>query len=64
MPKITLKAARVNVGLTQEQAAKALGVARTTLRRWENGESFPKQPEINAMCELYKISFDALFFGQ
>nr|DAL90253.1 MAG TPA: helix-turn-helix domain protein [Caudoviricetes sp.] len=64
MPKITLKAARVNAGLTQEQAAKELGISRSTLRNWEIGKSFPKQPDISAMCELYKIPFDVLFFGQ
>lgn len=63
MPKITLKAARVNAGLTQEQAAKKLGVSRSTLQNWETGKSFPKQPNICAMCEIYDVPFDALFFG-
>lgn len=63
VPKITLKAARVNIGLTQEEAATALGVSRSTLRSWESGKSYPKQPQIIAICELYKVSFDALYFG-
>lgn len=40
MPKISLKAARVNAGLTQEQAAKAIGRTKQTLVSWEtrNGD--------------------------
>lgn len=64
MAKITLKAARVNAGLSQEMAAKTLGISRSTLQNWEKGETFPKQPHILAMCELYNVSFDALFFGK
>lgn len=65
MPKtITLKAARVNAGYTQEEAAKALGVSRSTLSNWETGVSYPKQPEIVSMCRLYDVTFDALFFGE
>ena len=63
MPKITLKAARVNAGLSQEEAAKQIGVAASTLRNWEAGKTFPTQPKIEKMCEVYDISFDVLFFA-
>lgn len=33
--KITLKAARVNAGLTQTEAAKAIGIGVVTLIKWE-----------------------------
>lgn len=33
--KITLKAARVNAGLTIKEAAKLIGICETTLIRWE-----------------------------
>ena len=38
---ITLKAARVNVGMTQEEAAKRIGVTANTISRWELGISAP-----------------------
>ena len=38
---ITLKAARVNVGMTQEQMASALGISVETLRNYERGKTFP-----------------------
>lgn len=34
-----LKQARAKAGLTQEQAAEALGVARQTVSNWENSLS-------------------------
>ena len=33
--KITLKAARVNAGLTQTEAAKVIGIGVVTLIKWE-----------------------------
>lgn len=63
MLKITLKAARVNAGYSQTQAAKMLGVAVSTLKNWETGRTFPNQPKIEKMCEIYNVPFDALFFA-
>lgn len=37
--RISLKAARVNANLTQEEAAQALGISRDTLRSWEKDPS-------------------------
>ena len=63
MPKITLKAARVNANLSQKEAAETLGVATSTLRSWEAGKTFPKQNQINAILLLYGVKFDNIFFG-
>ncbi|MBR5874499.1 MAG: helix-turn-helix transcriptional regulator [Oscillospiraceae bacterium] len=63
MPKITLKAARVNANLTQAEAAAKLGVAVSTLKNWETGKTFPNKPKIDRLCEVYGITFDVLFFG-
>lgn len=62
MPKISLKAARVNAKLSQQSAAKLLGVNVSTLRNWESGKTYPKQPQIEKMCDVYGVSFDVLFF--
>lgn len=63
MPKITLKAARVNAKLTQQKAAAKVGVSVGTLRNWEAGKTFPRQPQIEKLCEVYCIPFDVLFFA-
>ena len=62
MSQITLKAARVNAGLTQLAAADKLNVSVATLKNWERGKTFPKQPQIEALCELYGVSYDNLCF--
>lgn len=62
MPQITLKAARVNAGLTQEAAAKSLSVSVSTLKSWEKGLTFPKQPQIMRLCEVYGVNYDNIFF--
>ncbi len=62
MPKISLKAARVNAQLSQQEAADRIGVAVSTLRNWEAGKTYPKQPQIEKLCDVYGISFDVLFF--
>lgn len=62
MGKITLKAARTNVDMTQAEVAKELDVSVSTIKNWEKGITFPKQPYILALCELYGVSYDAINF--
>ena len=37
--KITLKAARVNAGLTQKELAEKIGKSETTIIKWENDQT-------------------------
>ena len=39
--KISLAAARVNVGKTQKELATECGVSESTVVNWEAGKSFP-----------------------
>ena len=64
MQKITLQAARVNAGLTQQEAADEIGVGVSTLKNWECGKSFPNQPKIERLCEVYGVTYDQIFFGK
>ena len=59
---VTLKAARVNVGLTQGEAAEKLGVSLWTLSAWERGLSYPNVPRIKDIEKLYHVSFNDLIF--
>lgn len=61
--KITLTAARVNAGLTLREAAERLGIAVSTLQSYEKGITFPNTERIDAMCELYDMPYDFIFFG-
>ncbi len=61
--KITLKAARINVGLTMVEAAKHLGISESTLRKYEHGQAFPTVEEIKRIEELYKASYNDFIFS-
>lgn len=60
--KITLKAARVNIGLNQDEAAKRLGISKDTLRNWETGKTVPSISMIPNIEQLYGLSYDDLIF--
>lgn len=62
MVKITIKAARVNVGLSQKEAAERLGVSNKTLGNWENGITYPPVDKIPDICNLYGVPYDMLNF--
>jgi transcriptional regulator with XRE-family HTH domain len=62
MFKISIRAARVNVELSQKEAAEQLGVCNKTLCNWENRITFPPADKINAICELYGVPYDHLNF--
>ena len=55
-----LKHARSSNGLTQEQAAEALGVSRQTISNWENNKSYPDIIRVIKMSDLYSVSLDHL----
>ena len=60
--KMTLKAARVNAGYTQQEAASLLGIAKATLVKWEKGKTFPDAPAIEKICSVYKTHYDNISF--
>ena len=62
MLKISLKAARVYAGLSQKEVATTLKISNKTLSNWENGKSFPDAEKIDALCNLYGLSYDNINF--
>ena len=61
--KITLKAARVNADLTQEEVAKKLKKSKNTIVNYENGKSTPDIETGKALAALYGCSVDDLNFS-
>ncbi len=55
-----MKKARINVGLTQEQVAEALGVSRQTISNWENDKTYPDIISVIKISDLYNVSLDHL----
>lgn len=56
--RVTLKAARINKGLTQEDVAKAVKVTKKTVGSWEMGKTMPKIDKIELLCSLFGCSYD------
>ena len=60
--KITLKAARVNKGLTQEFVANQLHINKGTLINYEKYRTIPDIETAKAIASLYGVSVDDLIF--
>ena len=56
--RISMKAMRVNKGLTQEQLAKQLGVTKATVMNWEQGNSVMDAPTLLTLCSIYGCGVD------
>ena len=61
--QISLAAARVNAGLTQEDVAKTLGVSKNTIINGEKGKRIPRATQVQKMCEIYNISEEYIFLS-
>ncbi len=59
---LTLKAARVNKGLTQEVVAKKLGITKGTLVSYEKYRTIPDISIAKRMASLYGVSVECLIF--
>jgi transcriptional regulator with XRE-family HTH domain len=60
--QINLKAARINKNLTQEEAAKQLGISKYTLSNYERGKSFPDVSVIKTIEKVYEVEYDNIIF--
>lgn len=62
-PQITLRAARVNAGLSQREAANQLNVNVRTLQKYECNVVVPQWDKIKQMEKIYDMSSDYFFLG-
>ncbi len=60
--QMTLKAIRVNKGLSQEDAAKAIGISEDTLSNYERGKTYPDIPTLKRIEEVYETSYENINF--
>lgn len=56
----SLKARRLELGVTQRQVAIALNVTETTVRNWESGKHIPTLTprQTQAICKVLQLSLD------
>lgn len=57
---MSLKAARVDVGLTQQDLADMVNVNKKTIISWENGRSFPDADKIGLICKAVGRNYDEI----
>ena len=55
---IKMKAARVNANLSQQEAAEALGISRSTLQNYEKGKTIPRLSIAEKIANVYGVSVD------
>ena len=60
--QITMAAARINAGLSQSEASKAIGISKSTLISYEKGRSFPKIDVAERMASVYGCSVNQIIF--
>ena len=60
--KITVKAARVNAGLTQAEVCAKLGINKGTLISYEKYRTIPDIATATAMAKLYGLSVNDIIF--
>ena len=62
--RISLKAARVNAGMTQREAAKRIGVSLSTLQNYETGHTIPDWVTVKKIETAYGVQADNFFFHE
>lgn len=60
--QITLKAARINAGLRQDEAAKMLGISVSTLIKWEQSPESISALKQKDISDTYNIPIDNIIF--
>lgn len=61
MPRISLKATRVNANMEQREWAENVGVSVATVINWEKGKTEPTLSQLRKMSELSGIPMDFIF---
>ena len=64
MFRITLAAARVNAGLTQDNIAEKMKVSKQTIINWEKGRVIPKLAEFEMFCRICNVPKDNIILSK
>ena len=59
---MTLKAARVNAGYIQAEAARKLKISKSTLGNYEKYRTIPDMEMAKRIAELYGLTVDNIIF--
>ena len=57
-----LKVMRFNLGLTQKEVAKKMGVTEASYSNWENGVRKPHAQNVKKIADFYDVPVEDIFF--
>ena len=60
--RLTLRAARVNAGLTQVDAGRLIGVSPDVISNWERYITFPDVTQLPKIEKAYNVKYDDIIF--
>lgn len=55
-----LKELRAKAGVSQEELAKKVGVVKSAISMYENGDRFPKYETLRLMADFFRVDIDYL----
>ena len=58
LDSMSMKAIRIDRGLTQADLAKAVGVTKKTVSSWESGKTHPSVDKVDAVCRALNVAYD------
>ena len=59
--KISLRALRINAGMSQENVASEVNVTKRTIQSWEQYKTYPNAAQLVKLCSVYGCSLDDIF---
>lgn len=60
--RVSIKAARVNAGLTQREFAQKVKVGTKTVQNWESGASSPRADKMPEICSVLGCKIEDIIF--
>lgn len=62
--KISLRALRINAGLTLKQACNKLGISTETLRSYEHNKTHPDFKRLSEILNLYNVKYGDVVYSE
>lgn len=58
---LSLKALRVNQGLSQKELGKLMGITQTSISAWETGTAKPSSKNVYELAKIYGVDTSVIF---
>ena len=57
---MNIKTQRESIGITQEKLAEEMNIDRSTVAKWETGQSMPRADKLKRLAEILDCTVDEL----